>query len=114
MCNFQTEHIQANLKNHAQTWANANQELYSKNGEEYNLSVSAHIAQSNPFLLVTLCSVQTASSLLWATPKGSVQHRMKMPIWISTPSTEHLIPTVTLKSEQTVSLLMCTTPRTLV
>ena len=39
---------------------------------------------------------------------------MKMSIWISTPSTEHLIPTVTLKSEQTVFLLLCTTPRTLV
>jgi hypothetical protein len=77
--------------------AKANHELHSKNGEECNLSVSAHLAQCNPSLLVTLCSVQTASSLLWATPKISVQHRIKLPtIWISTPSTEHLIPTVTL------------------
>ena len=28
---FQREHIQSNLKNLAQTWANANHELYSKN-----------------------------------------------------------------------------------
>jgi hypothetical protein len=93
---FQREH-QTNRKNHAQTGANANQELYLKNGDECNLSVSAHLAQSNPLLLVTLCSVQTASSLLWTTPNGSVQHRIKLPtIWISTPSTDHLIPTVTL------------------
>jgi hypothetical protein len=55
-CRFQREHIHSNLKTLAQTWANANQELYSKNVEECNLSVSAHPAQSSPFLHLSRCA----------------------------------------------------------
>jgi hypothetical protein len=79
---FQTEH-QTNLKSHNQTCAYANQELYSKNRNECNLSVSAHTAQSNPFLLVTLFPERTPNQSEKSYPDLDVrQSRIIFEEWI--------------------------------